>query len=141
MIKGVEKKAIPYVLEDDRMNSVDEQTIFWINPKTGHDSNRTLQRYAGASKDGRKGYRELNVGKLDSADIEEFLSVCTKVEKYVFSSDNQFHADGKVYDVIEDPVMLTEVARTLSSDYLSEVFEVSNNINRLKEGQKKGFSF
>ena len=42
-------------------------------------------RGAAAGRDGRKGYRELNVTKLDNADLQEFLDVVIKVENYYFS--------------------------------------------------------
>jgi hypothetical protein len=141
MIKGINKKSIQYVLEDDRNSPLDQQTVFSIRPKTGHDSNQTLQRYAAAAKEGRGGKREINVNKLDSADVEEFLNIVEKVENYGFPEGNKFYNDGQpqTFEGSEKEKMI-EVVNTLSSDYLQEVFEAANNLSRLKEGQKKGFS-
>lgn len=136
MVKGVEKKPVPYVLEDDRNSPLEEQTVFHIMPKTGHDSNRTLQRYAAASKDGRKGSREISVQKLDSADIEEFLAIVSKVEVYQFPSHSALYESGPT-KVIDTPEGLREVCVTMSSDYLAEVFEAANNLSRLTDGAKK----
>jgi hypothetical protein len=136
MIQGVNKKSVPYVLEEDRASIVDEQTVFWILPKTGHDNNLTLQRYAGASKETRKG-REVNVLKMDAADRDEFTSLVEKVEKFIFSEDSPYYEDKKIHTSITDRDMLKEVARCLSADHLSEVLEVSNNISKLNEGAKK----
>jgi|SRR5690606_5510102 len=138
MIRGVSKTYIPYVLEDDRASSIDEQTVFWIRPKTGHDSNKTMQRYIGASKENvRKGTRDINVNKLDTADIEEFLAICSKVENYGFPSDHPKYNDGKATPLLESPEDLVEVVKTLSADHLQEIFEVANNINKLTEGARK----
>lgn len=142
MIKGVSKREIPYVLEDDRASALHEQTVFWILPKTGHDNNRTLQRYAATSKDNRKGFREINVSKLDAADIAEFSSIVKKVENFQFPEDSNFYNNENkgIYKVIEDDEKLGEVARTLAADHLSEILEVANNISKLKEGEKKSSS-
>jgi hypothetical protein len=138
MIKGVSKQEIPYVLEDDRGSELKDQTVFWITPKTGHDANKTMQRYAGAFRDGRKGKREVDVSKLNAADQDEFLSVCKKVEHYQFPADHELYQNGKIYDVLESNAELMEVAKTLSADYLQEIFEVANNNSKLIEGKKKG---
>lgn len=140
MIRGVEKTAIPYVLEDDRTSPVKEQTIFWITPKTGHDSNRSLQRYAATGREGRKGYRELNVGKLDSADQEEFLAICDKVEVFAFPKSHSMYNNGQPHLLLEKKEELVEVVRVLSADHLAEIFEVANNLNKLEDGRKKGSS-
>ena len=136
VVKGVNKKAIPYVLEEDRANPITEQTVFWIKPKTGHDNNLTLQRYAGASKETRKG-REINVSRLDAADQEDFLHSVEKVENFIYSEESEYYDSGKIYKEITDKAQLKEVARCLSADNLSEVLEVSNNISKLTEGAKK----
>lgn len=140
MIRGVEKTAIPYILEDDRTAPLKEQTVFWITPKTGHDSNRSLQRYAATGREGRKGYRELNVGKLDSADQEEFLAICNKVEVFGFPKSHSMHNGGKAHELLETKEDLIEVVRVLSADHLAEIFEVANNLNKLEDGRKKDSS-
>lgn len=142
MIKGVEQTVVPYVLEDDRANPVSEQTIFWIKPKTGHDQNKTVQRYAPAFKENRKGGREVNPIKMDIADQEEFIYVVRKVENYGFPESNSMFKDFDKGILVssDDPNVLKEVARTLSADHLSEILEVSNNMSKLTEGAKKNSS-
>jgi len=139
MIRGVNNQVhIPYVLEDDRGNSAGTQTVFHIRAKTGEDNNKTLRRYSSTYKEGRKGTRDVDDRKLNAADVDEFLSICSKVENYGFPEGH------KLYDPEKDPVKLIdtkdeliEVARTLSADHLAEVFEVANNIAKLSEGAKK----
>lgn len=137
MIVGVSKKAIPYVLEEDRRNSYSEQTVFWIMPKKGHDANETLRRYAAAGRDGRKGYRELNTSRLDQADVEEFLDVVVKVENFQFSEDYPDLSKQGLIKTIEDQGTLVQVCKDLSVDHLLEIFDAANNISHLKAGEKK----
>jgi hypothetical protein len=141
MIRAVESKAIPYVLEDDRESPLNDQTVFWIRPKTGADNNKTLQRYSLATKENRKGFREIDPRKMNIADQEEFLSVVERVENFGFNKENPMYAqfekeEGIVKDSTE-PAVLKEIVRSLSADYLAEVLEVSNNISKLTEGAKK----
>lgn len=142
MIRGVEQTLIPYVLEDDRPSPIAEQTVFHIKPKTGHDQNRTVQRYAGAFKENRKGGREVNPTKMDVADQEEFIYVVKKVQLYGFPEGHSMYKDFEEGIVVEteDPTILKEIARTLSADHLAEILEVSNNMSKLTEGAKKNSS-
>lgn len=133
MITGVNKKPVPYVLEDDRNSPLNEQTVFWITPKKGHDANETLRRYAGAGRDGRKGYRELNTAKLDAADIEEFLSCVSRVQNFKLAEEE----GGKVLTDITAEGDLKQVCRSLSPDHLNEIFDAANNQTHLKAGEKK----
>lgn len=143
MIRGVNNQIyIPYVLEDDRGNPVSDQTVFHIRAKTGEDNNKTLRRYSSTYKDNRKGGRDVDDRKLNAADVDEFVSVCSKVENYGFPEGHKLYTDENkgVFKVIESKEELVEVARTLSSDHLAEVFEAANNISKLTEGQKKSSS-
>ena len=135
-IRGVSKQAVPYVPEEERTVKED-QTVIWIKPKTGHQANVTMSRYAAAGRDGRKGYRELNVTKLDNADLQEFVDVVIKVENYYFS--DQFPDLEKVglHKTIEQPELLKKVAMDISADLLVEIMEASNNLAVLKQGEKK----
>jgi len=137
MITGVSKKPIPYVLEEDRKNPLQDQTVFYIVPKKGHDSNETLRRYAAAGRDGRKGYRDLSVPRLDQADWEEFLDVVVKVENFRFSEDFSDLAKQGAIKSIEDKGTLMCVAKDISSEYLIEIFDAANNISHLVAGEKK----
>ena len=134
-LRGVTKQPVAYVPEIERTS--EDPTVFHIIPKTGHDANRTMARYAAASKDGRKGYRELNVSKLDNADIEEFLDTVVKVENFIFSDNWDDEEAGKLIKSIDDPIRLKKVCMDLPSDILIEIFDASNNLSQLKAGEKK----
>jgi hypothetical protein len=136
MITGAPTKSIPYVPEEER-NATEKQTVFWIKPKTGHEANQSLAAYAGAGRDGRKGYRELNVRRLDNADVEQFLSMVEKVEWYSFSDRFPELQQQGPMSVIEGEVLLSKLAVDISSDLLIEVFEASNNMSQLMAGRKK----
>lgn len=147
MIKGVPTDMVPYVLEDERATdthdeegNLEPKTIFWIRPKTGHDANETLAAYAAASKDDRKGYRQLNVQKLNVADVEQFVKVVGKVENYQFSSRFPRLAEQGAMESVEDPEVLKCLARDISPDYLMELFDAANNTQMLLAGSKNASS-
>jgi len=135
-IKGVSKKPIPYVPEAERDNTIDP-TVLWIKPKTGKDANESMRRYAAASKEGRKGYRDLDSRKLNNADLEEFISVVSSVENYEFSDNFPELEEQGVMGNIEDEATLIKVCQDLPADILIEIFDASNNLSQLKAGEKK----
>tara|TARA_B100001939_G_scaffold339826_1_gene347124 strand:- start:877 stop:1344 length:468 start_codon:yes stop_codon:yes gene_type:complete len=138
-IRGVSKKAVAYIPEEERTVK-ENQTVVWIKPKTGHQANVTMSRYAAAGRDGRKGYRELNVTKLDNADLQEFLDVVMKIENYYFSDQFPDLEKQGLHKVIEQPELLKKVAMDVSADLLVEIMEASNNLAVLKAGEKKSSS-
>lgn len=140
MIRAVEMKPVPYVLEDDRGSDAAEQTVFHIMPKRSHEANQTLVRYGGVSRDGRQGYREFSHKKLDSADIEEFVSIVRKVERYGLPTDSSFYGqfDNGIIEATDDKMLLSEIARTMSSAYLQEIFDAAGNMGLLERGQYLG---
>jgi hypothetical protein len=135
-IRGVSRQSVPYIPEEER-ESKENQTVIWIKPKTGHQANVSMSRYASAGRDGRKGYRELNVTKLDNADTQEFLDIVMKIENYYFSDQFPDLEKQGLFTTIEDPETLKRVAQDVSSDLLLEIMEVANNLSRLSEGEKK----
>lgn len=142
MIKGVKKEPIPYVLEADRMNPVEEQTVFFILPKRGHDANVTLKRYGGASRDGRGGYREFNVDKLDAADVDEFKSIVTRIIRYQFSdghiySQKEEFKKGLVEDTREKDV-IGAIGLDMSFIHMNEIFDAAQDISKLEDGRYSG---
>lgn len=137
MIRGIKKEAVPYVLEDDRANDPKNQTIFWIKPKRAHESNQTIKRYGGAARDARGGYKDFNVKKLDTADVEEFISTVTKVENYGFAEDSDYfknYPEG-ILKSTGDKELLAAVAMDIGSAYLNEIFDVSNDNLKLEAGR------
>lgn len=140
MIKAVERKIVPYVLEEDRINNPEEQTVFWIMPKRSHEANKTLARYGQTSRDARGGYKEFSVKKLDTADIDEFVSLVERVQKFELSPDSSFydqHKDGIVEDTI-DKMLLSEIAKGMSSAHLTEIFDVAGDSGKLEQGRFLG---
>ena len=138
-IKGVSRNPIPFVPEEER-SVTEDQTVFWLRPKTGHAANVTMQRDASAGRDGRKGYRELNVNKLDNADLAEFMDICSKVENWYFSDQFPDLENQGLFKEITDPETIKRVCQDMSADLLLEVFEASNNLATLKAGEKKSSS-
>ena len=140
MITAVERKTVPFVLEEDRASDPTEQTIFWIMPKRSHEANITLSRYGSTSKDGRQGYRDFSVKKLDNADIDEFISLVERVERYQLASDSNFlgqFTDGVINDTI-DKMILTEIVRSMSSAHLTEIFDAAGDTFKLEQGHWVG---
>ena len=148
-MKGVSRKPVPYVCEDDRSLSSDQQTVFWLICKNNEDTNKTLRRYARASKDGRDGHREYDDRLLTVADKEEFLTVCQKVENFSFSEEyyqkrpqiKQKADENGFIDIIDDPDLLGDLVSELPPDVLSELFSAVNNPVKLDRGAKKNLSY
>ena len=138
-MQGISRKPVPYVPEDDRSSPLDEQVVFWIQPKRGKEANISLARYAGAGKDDRKGYRKISTNKLDNADLEEFISIVSKVENYQFAPDNPRCEEG-VLEELTTQIDLRTVCEEISADVLAEIFEASSNISVLRAGEKKSSS-
>lgn len=140
MITAVERKTVPFVLEEDRASDPTEQTIFWIMPKRSHEANITLSRYGSTSKDGRQGFRDFNVGKLDNADVDEFCSLVERVQRYQLASDSNFCGQFKngIIDDTIDKMILTEIARSMSSAHLTEIFDAAGDTFKLQQGRWVG---
>ena len=141
MIRAVVKKAVPYVLEDDRNSPVTEQTVFWVTPKRSHEANKTLQRYGGAQREARGGYREFSVSKLDAADAEEFISLVEKVERFGLAPDSPFfnaHKPNGLVKETTDKALLAEIAQSMSSGHLTEIFDAAGDASKLEAGRYRG---
>ena len=140
MITAVERKTVPFVLEEDRASTANEQSIFWIMPKRSHEANITLSRYGGTSKDGRQGFRDFNVKKLDTADIDEFISLVEKVERYQLAPDSDYYGQFKSGVIPEtvDKMILAEIARSMSSAHLTEIFDAAGDTHKLEQGHWVG---
>jgi len=140
MIKAVNREAVPYVLEEDRANPVVDQSIFWVLPKRAHEANESVKRYGGAARDGRGGFRDFNVNKLDTADVEEFVSLVQKVERYELAKDSMYRSkfkDGIVTATTEKEV-LAEIASSMSSGHLTEIFDAAGDAAKLEAGRYLG---
>ena len=142
-MRGVTKESVAYVCEADRDLSEAEQTVFWLIQKNNKMQNESIRRYARASSEGRGGAREFDDRKLSAADIEEFQSVCTKVENYCWSEEYlSNHANADVDEngfqaEVSDPSGLADIVRDIPAGALSEVFDAVNNPVRLGNAGKK----
>lgn len=158
MARGISKSdVIPYILESDRGLDKKEQTIFYVRPKRGHESNVQTKMYMKAINEKADGTRDLDVKKTDAADIANFKVTIEKVENYAFPQGYYEEREALKKDAVKrtlkddmgneeevyfskevtDGVMLEKIARTLPSSALREITQVSEDISRLKEGEKK----
>jgi hypothetical protein len=152
MARGVPSEPVPYVLEADRGLPNEEQTVFHIKPKTGNDSNYITKLYISAyiEKDG--GARDLDVRQANAADVATFKHLVKKIENYCFSDEYyekhpavkekavEVKSENEVLKyvpVIDSPDMIADVCHDVDSDSLREIISVANNLNKLKDGQKK----
>jgi hypothetical protein len=143
-------------LESDRGLPEEQQTVFHMKPKTGHDANQQTKFYLRAYREKDGGNRDLDVTEADKADILNFQNVCRKIENFAFpESYYETHPqikkeakpvkiveDGKEIEVlftpvIEDRSQIADVFRHLDAASIRELTEVANSISKLKEGQKK----
>lgn len=144
-MKAISKKPICYVCEEERSLPQDEQTKFWIQPKTHQEANRMMKRYGGTYNENAKGFREYDVNKLNNADQEEWLDTVVKIENFKFTDEfyksyplikEKTNKKGYI-DVIEnnDDLMI-EVLRSLMPDTISEIWRASQNASRLRQDEK-----
>ena len=67
-MRAISKEPVPYVCEMDRSLPEEEQTVFWVKPKTHQAVNKAMERYGGTFTEDSAGYKTYNVPKLDEAD-------------------------------------------------------------------------
>ena len=153
MARGVPNEPIAYVLAADRGLPSEEQTIFYIKPKTGRDANKVTKFYIGAYIEKDEGGRDLDERAANAADVSAFKFLVKRIENYCFS-DGYYEKHPVVKEravkintidgedlyfvpVIDTEDMVADVCQDIDSDSLREVIGVANNLNKLKEGQKK----
>jgi hypothetical protein len=83
MISGIVLKEHPYVLRDDRQNPVEDQTVFFIIPKTVRSANETAAKYAAISQTDRRGETKVNTQRMNAVDIEVWCTAVQRVVNYV----------------------------------------------------------
>lgn len=143
-IKGLQREndgsreilSVEYILERERDNLINPMTIF-IRPKDTAAANRTLKAYGETSRD-RKGSKQFNVSKLNNADLDEWITVVSRIDNYEFS--NQFPDLEKhgVMKNITDVDVLKKVLVDLTNDIVNEVFDAASDTSLLDAGTKKG---
>lgn len=81
MLSTIIEKPHAFVLETERSLPPDEQTVFYIRPKTQRDTNQTAVDYAKAQTlDRRRGKSNIDKKALDTADLNEWLRAVIKIE-------------------------------------------------------------
>uniref|UniRef100_A0A6M3XJS8 Uncharacterized protein n=1 Tax=viral metagenome TaxID=1070528 RepID=A0A6M3XJS8_9ZZZZ len=156
-MRGISTKELfPYILEDDRGLPSEQQTIFYIKPKTGHEANIQTKVYLKAFREKDNGIRDLIVKDADIADLTNFKATVKKIENFAFPDDYyedhpqvkekakpvKIHEDGQELKIlfvkeITSEDMIGDVCRTLDNDSLREIYDVSRSVSKLREGQKK----
>lgn len=130
-IKGVDiTKYYPYVPECDRHCEEKEQTRFYIRPKTVRDTDRTFAKYSKGIKETPRGIREINPEKIFLADMDDFVSICQKVENFMWSS-------GEISTLVETEEQLMNLFRELPNEIAQEVLSVSSEWSKMGEVEKK----
>lgn len=164
MAFGLSASPTRYILESDRELKKEEQTIFFIRSRTLEDENEIASLYRTASSPFKKGSSSWSKKGLLAADIESFKVSIDRVENYFIpldcvkvgtldaldyfttklqggdSSICEAEINGKKYlrisSIIGDEIKY--VAVTLSSQQRIELIDASEDINKLKEFEKKG---
>lgn len=152
MRKQISKEPIQYILQEDRGELREVQVIFWLIPLKGEESAQLYSDYAGVSKEGRSGYREVNKGKLRRADRESWLRAVSRVDNYPPSEDilgyEKIKSVCKVVKMpdgeeilripsTEDPDILSHIFDDLLTDQTQEIFDARANSQKLGEYEKK----
>jgi len=147
-MRGTTKSAFPYILDDDKENPLEEQTIINIKPWGGLDGAKISARYASTERLGRKNYPDVHVGKRKKADEQSFLEVVDSVENYAFSEDfpqfqkknenGSFEISKKGFmKLLDTSELILAFANDLTLDQYNEIIEAAANAGRLSAEDKK----
>jgi hypothetical protein len=139
-MRGISKQPVPYVLDRDRGVPEDEQTTFWVKPRTGEDGARIVTRYTGAERANPGAYREISPAKWGKADIETWLDTIVKVENFWFSDTfPELAAQGWITEVT-DPDMLVKVMKSIALEDFNELINFASRVSTLTPVEKNGLS-
>ena len=158
MAKGISStQVLPYVLERDLNLPKDRQTIFWIKPRKGHDSNMITRYYVKAIIERGDGTRDMDVKMADNANIVAFKTVVKKIENFAFSDEyyekhpnikekakevKYVDDDGRecvdyYVPVIETEDMIIDVYHELDDAAIREIMNVASDVSKLGNVEKK----
>ena len=138
-------KPFPYILEEDR-DTPEEQTIFYLMPRTVEESSQISGLYSGVLKS-KPGFR--NADAVDSnamrrAQIDAFVHFTIGppgVEHYWFSDKfPEIHEKGWIDVSDDDETTLKYLARDLKSNQLQELFEAADRGFSDTEKKKLNYS-
>lgn len=135
-MRGISKKAIPYVPERDREAPESEQTTFWVRPRKGDEGAKIVALYTAAERANPGAYRQISESKWRSADVSVWLETVEKVENFQFSDDfPELQTQGWI-DEITDPELLKKVMRDIALEDYNEVINFAAKISTLTETEK-----
>lgn len=123
-MKGISKKSFPYVVKDEQSLPREEQTTFWIRPAVGDRMAESQAIFERNKLRDERGNEIFDKNLSYRASVETFLHMIEKVENYRFHEDSPNYADGKIYEVVEDPRMLVDLYQGLQQNVLLEIVEV-----------------
>jgi len=123
-------KPFPYVLEEDR-DSQDEQTVFYLLPRTVEESAAISQLYSKVLVK-KPGFRddEIDPSAMKRAQVRAFTFFTIGepgVIHYHFSDKfEDLEAAGWMDIAHDDEVLLAKLAKDLKSNQLTELFEAAD---------------
>lgn len=124
------RKRYPYVCEDERGLSADQQTVTWLTCRTAQEIDEERAVAASSVQVGRHNKVKVDMGAM-SAQRE------ARWTKHVHRIDRWRWQDGTVVDTLEDGVSLARVYREGDTDYLEEIDEAIRSLSVLEEGSKR----
>jgi len=84
MISSIIMKEHPFVLKDDKDSNPEDQTVFYLVPKTVRSQNDTAARYAGVYKSDKKtGEQTVNKKRLNVVDDEEWGDAVQRITNFI----------------------------------------------------------
>jgi len=135
-MRGISKKAIPYVPERDREAPEGEQTTFWVRPRKGDEGAKIVSLYTGAERANPGAYRQISEAKWKAADVTVWLDTVEKIDNFAFSEDfPELQAQGFIEE-ISDPELLKKVMRDIPLEDYNEVINFAAKISTLTETEK-----
>lgn len=138
MITTITKEPRPYVLESERgVDSVSNETIFWIVPKTVKGSTESAAKYAKALiEKKRTGRRDIDVQAMQMADDSEWVKAVVKIENMGIENGSEFYnhflakseTDPSVYIVDEKTglITVTKTEEEIDRKYIFHMMSIAD---------------
>ncbi|RJR27775.1 hypothetical protein C4561_01585 [candidate division WWE3 bacterium] len=157
---GVRTTPFEYVLEEDKEREEKYRTKFFIRQKTIETENEIIGLYRSASTTSKRGSVSLSFSKtgMTKADIEAFKLIVDRVENFFVPFDapvifgyDPFNHFKSFTDAVEEEISgvkylklstvsgedLKYVSVCLTTAQRNEIFNVSEDVSRLSETEKK----
>ena len=162
---SIRKSSVAYILEADREQPKDMQTLFFIKQKTLEDENTAATYYQDAALKNRGGKKGgWSASKLSTADLRSFVLCVTRIENYflafdapaVATYDAVAHFTKKMQDensgivevdikgvkyfnipIVDDEKEIKYIASTLDGASRTEILEATEDISKMSDVEKK----